>query len=444
VLQSLSSEFDRYLARAYHMNTLLLLLADEVFEIKVAATTIVGRLAHCNPAAVLPPIRQQLVHLISEMKNCPDHHTIEEAAIMLCTFLKLSKFHVLVRPFMITLLSTLPLQSDFRSTTAALEALGELSIVLQSDFLPYVDNLLPIIITNMLDSSSYRKQEVAIKTLGQVVSSTGLVIRPYLVYPQLLPSALDLLFKNSSSRPYSLRLEVLRTIGLLGALEPIRFAAIQSYLHNAEQASKAPPRVEELKHPGGSSSDRDREADGGGAAVGGAAAASMARGAAPAGAGAGAGAGAVDGAATGTNTDSSISLTTVTTATGTGTIAGAAATVVNNTAVGVQGMLVNSPRGVSSITGKCRTLKQTWFFCCLSSFFYCFFFFSLLLFSLQRFLFIFKFLLLFIEKLFYFFVLFFHQVNCAKMLPCTSSLRPTCWRRTMQMTRPTWACTNSR
>lgn len=244
VLQSFSPDFDRYLARPQHVNTLLLLLADEVFDIKVAATCILGRLAQCNPAAVLPPVRQQLIHLISEMQNCPDYRTIEEAAMMLCNFLRLAKFHVLVRPFMVTLISTLPLQSDFRATTAALEALGELSIVLQNDILPYMDRLLPIIITHMLDSSSYRKQEVAVKTLGQVVSSTGLVVGPYLHYPQLLPSALDLLYRNSASRPLSLRTEVLRTLGLLGALEPNRYAAITTYLQGRD---KDRSKREELK-----------------------------------------------------------------------------------------------------------------------------------------------------------------------------------------------------
>jgi FKBP12-rapamycin complex-associated protein len=235
VLQSFGPDFDRYLARAQHVNTLLLLLADEVFDIKVTATRILGRLANVNPAAVLPPIRQQLIHLISEMQNCPDYRTIEEAALMLCSFLRLAKFHVLVRPFMVTLISTLPLQSDFRATTAALEALGELSIVLQNDILPYMDSLLPIVITHMLDSSSYRKQEVAVKTLGQVVSSTGLVVGPYLHYPQLLPSALDLLYRNSTSRPESLRMEVLRTLGLLGALEPNRYALIATYLQGRDK-----------------------------------------------------------------------------------------------------------------------------------------------------------------------------------------------------------------
>ena len=246
MLQSLGPDFDRYLARAQHVNTLMLLLADEVFDIKIAATTILGRLALTNPAVVLPPIRQQLIHLISEMKNCPDYRTIEEAALMLCNFLKVAKFHVLVKPFMVTLISTLPLQSDFRSTTAALEALGELSIVLQNDILPYVDNLLPIVITNMLDASSYRKQEVAVKTLGQMVSSTGLVVKPYLLYPQLLPSCLDMLYKNSASRPYSLRMEVLRTLGLLGALEPNRYSMIVTFLQNSEKERKSKQR-DELK-----------------------------------------------------------------------------------------------------------------------------------------------------------------------------------------------------
>ena len=244
VLKSLGPDFDRYLARPQHVNTLLLLLADEVFDIKVCATTIIGRLAQCTPAAVLPPIRQQLIHLISEMQNCPDFRTVEEAAMMLCNFLKLPKFHVLVRPFMVTLISTLPLQSDFRGTTAALQALGELSIVLQSDIMPYVDRLLPIIITNMLDSSSYHKQEVAVKTLGQVVSSTGLVVKPYLNYPQLLPSALDLLFKNSASRPRSLRLEVLRTLGLLGALEPNRYVCIMNFLQGNDTDAKTQSRLD--------------------------------------------------------------------------------------------------------------------------------------------------------------------------------------------------------
>ena len=87
----------------------------------------------------------------------------------------------------------------------------------------------------MYDPSSRRKQEMAVKTLGQLVSATGQVVKPYLQYPQLLPRALDLLFKNAATTPWSLRMQVLRTVGLLGALEPYKYSLIVSHLQNYEK-----------------------------------------------------------------------------------------------------------------------------------------------------------------------------------------------------------------
>jgi FKBP12-rapamycin complex-associated protein len=48
---------------------------------------------------------------------------------------------------------------------------------------------------------------------GQLVSATGLVVIPYLEYPQLLPAVLKLLGKGASTTPWSLRREIMRTIG---------------------------------------------------------------------------------------------------------------------------------------------------------------------------------------------------------------------------------------
>ena len=72
---------------------------------------------------------------------------------------------------------------------------GELCVMFRQDVLPYSGKLLPIIIGHILDTSSAKKQEIAVKTLGQFVSATGLVVIPYLEYPQLLPSMLELLEK---------------------------------------------------------------------------------------------------------------------------------------------------------------------------------------------------------------------------------------------------------
>lgn len=43
---------------------------------------------------------------------------------------------------------------------------GELCLMFREDVLPYADRLLPVIIGHILDSSSGRKQEIAVKTLG--------------------------------------------------------------------------------------------------------------------------------------------------------------------------------------------------------------------------------------------------------------------------------------
>ena len=64
VLSCLNADFDLYLRKAQHIETLLFLLSDENFEIKMQTLTILGRLAHGNPAAVLPPLRQLLIRLV--------------------------------------------------------------------------------------------------------------------------------------------------------------------------------------------------------------------------------------------------------------------------------------------------------------------------------------------------------------------------------------------
>ena len=235
VLKCLTYDFNLYLRRAQHIETLLFLLSDENFEIKMQTLTILGRLGHLNPAAVLPPLRQLLMRLISEIRGSADDRSKEEAALMICNFLRASPLHSIVKPFVGTLIRTLPLNADIRLTTASLEAVGELCMVVRDDILPYGDQLLPQIITSMYDNSSKRKQEMAVKTLGQLVSATGQVVKPYLQYPQLLPRALDLLFKNASTTPWTLRMQVLRTVGLLGALEPYKYSLIVTHLQNYEK-----------------------------------------------------------------------------------------------------------------------------------------------------------------------------------------------------------------
>ena len=59
--------------------------------------------------------------------------------------------------------------------------------------LKYAGDLLEIIVGMLEESTPAHKREIVVRTLGQVVASTGLVIEPYSKFPNLLKLLLDLL-----------------------------------------------------------------------------------------------------------------------------------------------------------------------------------------------------------------------------------------------------------
>jgi serine/threonine-protein kinase mTOR len=101
------------------------------------------------------------------------------------------------------------------------------SFVFTSSLLPSVlatcfqSNLLIPLAT---DQSSTNKREVALRTLGQLVKSTGYVISPFLHYTSLLDILLNLV---KTERNATIRREVIRVIGILGALDPYKYKMSQ-------------------------------------------------------------------------------------------------------------------------------------------------------------------------------------------------------------------------
>ena len=239
VMESFGTEFDVFLQRANNISVLMFLISDDSLKIRIICLKILGRLSLLNPAAVLPSLRQVLLQLISEIRNSEDNRSKEDAVVMLCNFMRSgAALQKLVQNFLGTLIRSLQVTSDVRLTTVKLEALGELSLVMGQEILPFVDELMPVIVSNMQDQSSKLKQERAVKTLGQLVSATGCVVRPYLEFPMVLPGALDTLYKNTAATntaPWSFRREILRTLGLIGALEPHRYHLIKEYIQTMEK-----------------------------------------------------------------------------------------------------------------------------------------------------------------------------------------------------------------
>lgn len=229
VLASLDTRFDPLLAQNDNLRCLFIALNDEVFEIRQTAMSMLGRLTHHNPSVVLPSLRQTLVQLLAELEFSGDARGKEEGALLIgCVLRSASQ---LAQPYVLPILRVLmknlredsERRSHSRSTVsvskAILATLGDLAEVGAQDLTPYLDQLLPDIIDEMRDSNNPQILQVAIKTLGQLVSSTGCVVLPYHQYPELLDLLCQALQKSGDAFE-SLRIEAGRTIGILGALDP--------------------------------------------------------------------------------------------------------------------------------------------------------------------------------------------------------------------------------
>ncbi|XP_015906953.1 serine/threonine-protein kinase mTOR [Parasteatoda tepidariorum] len=223
VLASLDDKFDSYLAQADNLNALFIALNDEMFEIRELALCTVGRLSAANPAYIMPSLRKVLIQILTELEHSGIGRNKEQSAKMLGHLG--ANAPRLIRPYMEPVLNVLiPKLRDPDPnpgvTVSILAAIGEQAQVSGVEMRKWLDQLMPILLDMMQDSSSLPKREVALWTLGQLIESTGYVIEPYMKYPNLLELLLNFLKTEQSP---TIRREAIRVLGLLGALDPFKY-----------------------------------------------------------------------------------------------------------------------------------------------------------------------------------------------------------------------------
>ncbi|CAH1772250.1 unnamed protein product [Owenia fusiformis] len=223
VLASLDERFDGHLAQAENLSALFVALNDEVFEIRELAICTIGRLSNLNPAYVMPSLRKTLIQILTELEHSGVGRNKEQAARMLGHLV--SNAPRLIRPYMEPILKVLiPKLKDTKDNNpgvvnSVLAAIGEQAQVSGVEMKKWMDDLMPIILDMLQDSSSMQKREVALWTLGQLVESTGYVVEPYKKYPTLLEVLLNFL---KTEQAVGIRREAIRVLGLLGALDPYK------------------------------------------------------------------------------------------------------------------------------------------------------------------------------------------------------------------------------
>ncbi|OIV92587.1 hypothetical protein TanjilG_07578 [Lupinus angustifolius] len=212
--------FDEYLAQADNLSAVFAALNDEDFDVREYAISVAGRLSEKNPAYVLPALRRHLIQLLTYLEQSADSKCKEESAKLLGCLIR--NCERLILPYIAPVHKALVARlNDVNANTGivsgVLVTVGDLARVGGFAMRQYIPELMPLIVEALLDGAAVSKREVAVATLGQVVQSTGYVITPYNEYPLLLVLLLKLL---NGELVWSTRREVLKVLGIMGALDP--------------------------------------------------------------------------------------------------------------------------------------------------------------------------------------------------------------------------------
>ncbi|KAK9677349.1 hypothetical protein RND81_11G138000 [Saponaria officinalis] len=224
--------FDDFLAQADSLSAIFAALNDEDFQVREFAISVAGRLAEKNPAYVLPALRRFLIQLLTYLEQSVDSKCREESAKSLGCLIRSCErlIHPYIAPIHKALVAKLregsSLSANSGIITGVLVTVGDLARVGGFAMRQYIPELMPLIVDALVDGAAVIKREVVVTTLGQVVQSTGYVITPYNDYPQLLGLLLKLL---NGDLAWSTRREVLKVLGIMGALDP--------YVHKRNQPS---------------------------------------------------------------------------------------------------------------------------------------------------------------------------------------------------------------
>ncbi|XP_038982974.1 serine/threonine-protein kinase TOR isoform X1 [Phoenix dactylifera] len=215
--------FDEFLAQADSLSSIFVALNDEDFDVRELAISVAGRLSEKNPAYVLPALRRHLIQLLMYLEQSVDSKCKEESARLLGCLIRNCGRLILpyIAPVHKALVARLSEGNGVNAfngiLTGVLATVGELFKVGGFAMRQYLRELMPLIVEALLDGAAANKREVAVATLGQVVQSTGYVISPYNEYPLLLGLLLKLL---NGELAWSTRREVLKVLGIMGALDP--------------------------------------------------------------------------------------------------------------------------------------------------------------------------------------------------------------------------------
>ncbi|KAJ2732025.1 phosphatidylinositol kinase- protein kinase tor1 [Coemansia sp. BCRC 34962] len=228
-----NSLFDFHMGKAQNIQKLLLLLNDEVFDLRVITVATAGRLAKVNPALLLPTLRRMVTQILTEFELAQGGNEREECLQLLITLAQAAEHWI--RPFIDSILNMVAPHINDSSPQLASKLFDIVAVLARaggSDLAPYHEGLLNSIILALNDQFSAPKRMSALYALQDCISYTGLCVDPQTKYQPLFMS----LARMIKSEPEEKRIDITRVIGSIGAADRRRYKISLSNVASAAPA----------------------------------------------------------------------------------------------------------------------------------------------------------------------------------------------------------------
>lgn len=240
ILRSLSPRFDSHLVRDVIVENLFLLLGDESFEVQESVITIIGRLIR-NPlmVSIYPRLKNFLADLVCALRFSRDVRTKLWSSMLLERLLHVAprlgfSYADSILPALMPQLSS----PNIRINTAAMTAIGELAAAFSPQLVKFQTELMVPIMGILRDKTTtpehVARRQATVHTLGELIKATATAVSTMRLYPAVR----RILFESvSTEREPSLRMELIRLIGIIGAADPYYYREI--HLQESRKITKA-------------------------------------------------------------------------------------------------------------------------------------------------------------------------------------------------------------
>lgn len=234
VFSLLTPCMDYSISQSESISCIIESLNDEDLYVRSSAMAVLCRVAQYDQVHVMPLVRVVLKRIIRRLLSTKDQNLRQETVIMLQSMVRGSS--TLIVPYVELLLEPLLILLKDPSGAiagAALSSIGELSVVAPERVRGHLDEIFPPLIKALYDVASIQNQETAVVVLGKLVTSLNMMTGPYKKYPLLLEGIIHAI-QNYSESASQLRLQAIKTAGLLGAVDAELY---QKHLQNDGSAA---------------------------------------------------------------------------------------------------------------------------------------------------------------------------------------------------------------